>query len=272
MARAAWDQNAGLVCHVARGVRHRRGRRPDGCSICSACRANASVGFVTGAHMANITALAAARHEVLRRAGWDVEADGLQGAPRVRRRRRRGARRRSLGALRLLGIRRATARRGAGGRRKGGCCPTRLRDCARALRRSDDRLRPGRQREHRRVRSARARSPTLTRAHGAWLHVDGAFGLWAAAVPALRAARRAASSWPTRGRPTRTSGSTSHTTRASSFVAHPAAHRAAMSMSAAYLVRGRTEERDGDGLGARIVAPRARCPSMQRCARSAAAA
>ena len=42
----------------------------------------ASVGFVTGAHTANITALAAARHEVLRRARWDVESLGLQGAPR----------------------------------------------------------------------------------------------------------------------------------------------------------------------------------------------
>jgi glutamate/tyrosine decarboxylase-like PLP-dependent enzyme len=43
--------------------------------------ASASVGFVTGATMANVTGLAAARHEVLRQAGWDVEADGLQGAP-----------------------------------------------------------------------------------------------------------------------------------------------------------------------------------------------
>src|SRR5580765_1306997 len=43
----------------------------------------ASVGFVTGATMANVTGLAAARHEVLRRAGWDVEADGLQGAPKL---------------------------------------------------------------------------------------------------------------------------------------------------------------------------------------------
>jgi glutamate/tyrosine decarboxylase-like PLP-dependent enzyme len=43
----------------------------------------ASVGFVTGAHTANVTALAAARHEVVRRVGWDVEKDGLQGAPRV---------------------------------------------------------------------------------------------------------------------------------------------------------------------------------------------
>jgi glutamate/tyrosine decarboxylase-like PLP-dependent enzyme len=45
--------------------------------------AGASVGFVTGCHMANFTCLAAGRHEVLRRAGWDVERDGLQRAPRV---------------------------------------------------------------------------------------------------------------------------------------------------------------------------------------------
>jgi glutamate/tyrosine decarboxylase-like PLP-dependent enzyme len=45
---------------------------------------DASVGFVTGCHMANFTALAAARHEMLRRAGWDVEANGLQGSPRLR--------------------------------------------------------------------------------------------------------------------------------------------------------------------------------------------
>jgi len=45
--------------------------------------ARASVGFVTGAHMANFTCLAAARHEVLRRVGWNVEQHGRQGAPRV---------------------------------------------------------------------------------------------------------------------------------------------------------------------------------------------
>src|SRR5215218_6639780 len=46
--------------------------------------AGASVGFVTGAHMANFTCLAAARHEVLRRVGWNVEEEGLQRAPHVR--------------------------------------------------------------------------------------------------------------------------------------------------------------------------------------------
>ena len=42
-----------------------------------------SVGFVTGAQMANFTGLLAARHHVLREAGWDVERDGLFGAPPI---------------------------------------------------------------------------------------------------------------------------------------------------------------------------------------------
>src|SRR3982751_3731382 len=80
---SAWDQNAGL--HVM---------SPAMAAIEDAAAAwlldlfglppSASVGFVTGATMANVTCLAAARHEVLRRAGWDVEAQGLQGAPALR--------------------------------------------------------------------------------------------------------------------------------------------------------------------------------------------
>ena len=77
---STWDQNAAL--HIM----------SPGMSALEACTARwildvlglpeqASVGFVTGAHTANVTALAAARHEVLRRARWDVEALGLQGAP-----------------------------------------------------------------------------------------------------------------------------------------------------------------------------------------------
>ena len=46
--------------------------------------ASASVGFVTGGQQANTTALAAARHHVLAGAGWDVEASGLGGAPKIR--------------------------------------------------------------------------------------------------------------------------------------------------------------------------------------------
>ena len=87
---SAWDQNTAL--HVmspamsaletitARWILEALGL-PD----------QAGVGFVTGAHMANVTALAAARHEMLRRARWDVEALGLQGAPALTTHRRRGS-------------------------------------------------------------------------------------------------------------------------------------------------------------------------------------
>ena len=80
---AAWDQNAALyIMSPAGAVAEEVAGRwtadllglPD----------EVSIAFVTGCHMANFTALAAARHEVLRREGWDVEADGLQRAPRLR--------------------------------------------------------------------------------------------------------------------------------------------------------------------------------------------
>ena len=55
-----------------------------GAWTCSGCRADASFAFVTGCQMAHFTALAAARHQVLAEAGWDVERDGLAGAPPIR--------------------------------------------------------------------------------------------------------------------------------------------------------------------------------------------
>src|SRR4051794_33639657 len=63
-----------------------------------------SAGFVTGCHMANFTALAAARHELLRRAGWEVEADGFQGAPTLRVIAGDEVHVSVVGALRMLGI------------------------------------------------------------------------------------------------------------------------------------------------------------------------
>src|SRR4051812_20508195 len=80
---ATWDQNGGgyapapalsVVEEVAAGWLRELLGLP----------AAASVGFVTGCQMAHFTCLAAARHAVLRDAGWDVEADGLQGAPEIR--------------------------------------------------------------------------------------------------------------------------------------------------------------------------------------------
>jgi glutamate/tyrosine decarboxylase-like PLP-dependent enzyme len=85
---------------------------------------------------------------------------------------------------------------------------------------------------------------SVTRPHGAWLHVDGAFGLWAAAVPELRALVRgieSADSWSTDGHKWLNVPYDSGIVG----VAHPAAHRAAMSMDAAYLLRGSAEERNG---------------------------
>ena len=60
-----------------------RRSRSTGCSNCSPSRLGLAGGFVTGATMANFTALAAARHAMLAGLGWDVEADGLFGAPPI---------------------------------------------------------------------------------------------------------------------------------------------------------------------------------------------
>ncbi len=82
----------------------------------------------------------------------------------------------------------------------------------------------------------------LTQAHGAWLHVDGAFGLWAAASPALRhlaSGVERADSWATDAHKWLNVNYDSGI----AIVAHPAAHRAAMSFSAAYLIQG--VDRDG---------------------------
>ena len=171
-------------------VGDRGSRRASGCSTSSTCRATSSVGFVTGCQMANFTGLAAARHGVLRRAGWDVEEDGLHGAPRINlvtSAESHVTDRRRAALPRIRHARVCCASRPTG---RGGCAPTR---CARLLDNlhgPDDRLRAGRQREHRRVRSAARDRATSRSEHGAWLHVDGAFGLWArASADAARISR-----------------------------------------------------------------------------------
>jgi glutamate/tyrosine decarboxylase-like PLP-dependent enzyme len=79
---STWDQNAGLLVSspAAAGVEW---VASEWLLDLLDLPASSAVGFVTGAMMANFTCLAAARHEVLRRVGWDVERDGLQGAPEV---------------------------------------------------------------------------------------------------------------------------------------------------------------------------------------------
>ena len=177
---AAWDQNAGMrdatpgVVAVedaaARWLLQALGL-PD----------EAAVGFVTGATMANFTGLAAARDSVLARAGWNVAAAGLSGAPRVRV--LVGAERHSSIdlALRYLGLGAAESVAVDG---EGRLDATVLRDalntsegptivCAQAGNIHSGAFDPF----HEIVEAAHDR--------GAWVHVDGAFGLWASADPAL---------------------------------------------------------------------------------------
>jgi len=153
---------------------------------------------VTGAQAANITCLAAARHAVLARAGWDVERDGLAGAPRVHVVCGEQAHVTVFAALRLLGLGAGTATRvavDAQGRVDPDVLAAALAEldgptivCAQAGNVATGSFDPF---------DAIA---DACEEHGAWLHVDGAFGLWAAAAPTYRhltAGVEAADSWAT---------------------------------------------------------------------------
>lgn len=195
--------------------------------------ATASVGFVTGGQAANTVGLAAGRQHVLARAGWDVERDGLAGAPRVRV--IAGVERHATvdRALRLLGfgsavvepvaadangaidvadLRRVLAAGPAGptivclqaGNVNTGACDD-LRGCCAAARERD-----------------------------AWVHVDGAFGLWAAASPtraALVDGVQLADSWACDGHKWLNLPYDS----GFAICAHPDVHVAAVSYTASYL-------------------------------------
>jgi glutamate/tyrosine decarboxylase-like PLP-dependent enzyme len=210
----------------------------------------ASVGFVSGCHMANFTCLAAARHEVLRRVGWNVEAQGLQRAPRVRVIAGGEIHISAVGALRYLGFgtdeielmpvdaqgrMRADALEAALAKTDGPFDSAQGRPtivCAQAGNVSTGACDP----LDAIVATAHAR--------GAWVHVDGAFGLWAAAVPELRTLVKGietADSWATDAHKWLNVPYDSGV----AIVADAAPHRAAMSMKASYLQRGGDEERSG---------------------------
>jgi glutamate/tyrosine decarboxylase-like PLP-dependent enzyme len=141
------------------------------------------VGFVTGATMANFTCLAAARQHLLTAAGWDLDRDGVRGSPRLHV--LVGAERHETVdlALRYLGLGAPTLvpadeqgriRVEALGDALGQCDgPTLV--CLQAGNLHSGAFDPF--------------GPAIKLAHaaGAWVHVDGAFGLWAAASPGLRA-------------------------------------------------------------------------------------
>ena len=161
---------------------------------------DAGVGFTTGAQMGHFTALAAARHAVLARAGWDVERKGLQGAPRVRVLLGEHAHVTVPLALRMLGLGDATAQRIPAddqGRML-------VEPLAKALaaERAPTIVCTQAGEIHTGAFDPIGEIATLCRKRGAWCHVDGAFGLWAAASPAHRhlvAGLDLAHSWTTDG-------------------------------------------------------------------------
>jgi len=194
---SAWDQNSGssTMTTATVGIERVAGRW-----VCELLGLpdTAAVGFVTGAQVSNYVCLASAQHSVLRRAGWDLTASGLRGAPAVR--------------LVVGGDRHGSIDRAA---RFCGIGSSEL-----VVARSDD---DGRMTVAG-LTSALAESDgpaivclqagevhtgafdpfdeliPIARDHGAWVHVDGAFGLWAAASPRLEhltAGVGAADSWTT---------------------------------------------------------------------------
>lgn len=138
---------------------------------------SAGAGFVTGTTMANFSALAAARTALLQRAGWDVEDAGLIGAPPLRVVVGEEAHVSLLKALALLGLGRSrviTAPADGQGRIKAGGLPE-----------LDDRTLICIQAGNVNTGAFDPAEEICSRAHeaGAWVHVDGAFGLWAAVSP-----------------------------------------------------------------------------------------
>jgi glutamate/tyrosine decarboxylase-like PLP-dependent enzyme len=177
---SAWDQNSGL-----------RYATPAMAAIEEAAGhwlldllglpAESDVGFTTGATMANFTGLAAARWRLMADAGWDLDGEGLAGAPRIRcfvgQERHETI---DLG-LRYLGLGRPAA---VPADDQGRLIPAEL----------DRLLSEGSGPALVCLQAGNLHSGAfdpfeaaigVARRHGAWVHVDGAFGLWASAVPEL---------------------------------------------------------------------------------------
>jgi glutamate/tyrosine decarboxylase-like PLP-dependent enzyme len=231
---AAWDQNAGLfaatpVSAVLEEVS--LGWLLDALALPAGCGG----AFVTGATVANFTALAAARHGVLDRAGWDVEARGLFGAPAIQVVIGEEAHPSLLKSLGMLGMGRERVVRvpvDGQGRMRAEAIPDLHPPCIVCIQAGNV--------------NTGAFDPAVSvcaRAHaaGAWVHVDGAFGLWAAAVPRyahLAEGFRDADSWAT----------DAHKwlnvpyDNGLAFVRDAAMLRAAMSLTAAYLPQGEHRE------------------------------
>jgi glutamate/tyrosine decarboxylase-like PLP-dependent enzyme len=236
---STWDQNAAIYAAA-----------PAACVAEDVCARwvvelfglpkGSSVGFVTGGQMANFTGLAAARHAVLRRAGWDVERRGLLGAPPIRVLVGEEAHVTVAVAVRLLGLGTDSIDRVAvdsQGRMRPEALDERLSRiggpaivCAQAGNIDTGAV------------DSLGDIAQIARRYDAWCHLDGAFGLWAAASPAYRdrvSGVEGADSWVADAH------KWLNVPYDSSFaiVKDPEPHRAAMALTAAYLPRSHEEER-----------------------------
>ena len=235
---STWDQNAGLyvggpsasvVEQVTRGwLVDLLGLPPE-----------SSVGFVTGTQMAHVTGLAAARFHVLDAVGWDVGTKGLTGAPRVTV--LAGEKRHVTvdRALRLLGLGAPTV---VASDSEGRLVPQALRGalgdgptivCAQAGEVNTGAFDP------------LPEIADASEAAGAWLHVDGAFGIWAAVSPRLRhlvAGLERADSWTTDAHKWLNVPYDSGIV----LCKHPESHRAAMTIAASYLIQDEGAQRVRD--------------------------
>ncbi|MGZ6299204.1 MAG: pyridoxal phosphate-dependent decarboxylase family protein, partial [Candidatus Limnocylindria bacterium] len=196
--------------------------------------ADASVGFPTGAGLGNAVGLAAGRHAVLARTGWDVEAKGLFGAPEIKVIVGEEAHSTLLTALQYLGLGRERVTKvptDEQGRMRADALPAALDPSSPTIVAIQaGNVNTGAFDPTDAVAGALAHHPN------AWLHVDGAFGLWANASPDLRhlvAGVERADSWATDAHKWLNVGYDS------GFVAvrDREAHRAAMSATAPYLMQ-----------------------------------
>jgi glutamate/tyrosine decarboxylase-like PLP-dependent enzyme len=235
---STWDQNAGLYAGGPSASVIEQVTREWLLELLG-LPAEASIGFVTGTQMAHVTGLAAARFHVLDAAGWDVGRDGLTGGPRVS---VLAAEKRHVTvdrALRLLGLGAPTVvaaddqgRLQVDALQKAfGDGPTIV--CAQAGEVNTGAFDP---------------LPEIADAceqAGAWLHVDGAFGLWAAAAPGrkhLVEGIERADSWTTDAHKWLNVPYDSGIV----FCAHPESHRAAMTITASYLIQDEGGQRVRD--------------------------
>ncbi|HEV7681623.1 MAG TPA: pyridoxal-dependent decarboxylase [Pyrinomonadaceae bacterium] len=189
----AWDQNSGLFTPTPASAQLEQVALNWLLDLFQ-LPADCGGAFVTGATMANFSALAAARHALLKRAGWNVEADGLFGAPPITvvvSEESHPTLFKSLGLLGLGRNRVVKVPADSQGRMRAEAIPSLAGPtiiCTQAGNVNTGGFDPF--------------SEICERAHaaGAWVHVDGAFGLWAATSPStspLAAGMANADSWAT---------------------------------------------------------------------------